>query len=153
MVGVLAAFHEAVVDSKVLLLPQRIDDDLAAKTVAADIRRGEVWWVDLAKEPRGSEPGFRRPVLVVQDDYFNRSTLSTIIVVALTRNLALAALPGNVLVARAESGLKHDSVANVTQLVTVDRQFFAVPGRPLGRLSKTSMGLVDKGLALVLSLP
>lgn len=117
-----------------------------------DIRRGEVWWVELTDEPRGSEPGFRRPVVIVQDDYFNRSRLSTIIVIAVTRNLALANLPGNVLLSRAEAGLKHDSVANVTQLVTVDRRYFAVPGRPLGTLSKSTMGLIDKGLALVLSL-
>lgn len=117
-----------------------------------DIRRGEVWWVDLTEQPRGSEPGFRRPVVVVQDDHFNRSQLSTILVVAITRNLALANLPGNVLLARSEAGLKHDSVANVTQLITVDRRFFEVPGHPLGKLSKSTLGLIDRGLALVLSL-
>lgn len=117
-----------------------------------DIRRGEVWWVDLTDEPRGSQPGFRRPVVVVQDDYFSRSRLSTIVVIAITKNLALANLPGNILLARAEAGLKHDSVANVTQLITVDRRSFEVPGRPLGRLSKSTMERIDKGLALVLSL-
>lgn len=117
-----------------------------------DIRRGEVWWVDLTDDPRGAEPGFRRPVVVVQDDYFNRSSLSTILVIAVTRTLALARLPGNVLLSRAEAGLKHDCVANVTQLITVDRRFFAVPGHPLGRLSKSTMALIDRGLALVLSL-
>lgn len=117
-----------------------------------DIGRGEVWWVDLTDEPRGSEPGFRRPVVVVQDDSFNRSALSTILVVAVTRNLALAKLPGNVLLARAEAGLKHDCVANVTQLITVDRRFFTVAGHPLGKLSKATMTAIDHGLALVLSL-
>jgi mRNA interferase MazF len=117
-----------------------------------DIRRGEVWWVELAAEPRGSEPGFRRPVVVIQDDYFNRSELATVVVVAVTRNMALAALPGNVVVPRRETGLKHDSVANVTAVITVDRKFFADPGHPLGMLSRPTMDLIDKGLALVLSL-
>lgn len=117
-----------------------------------DIRRGEVWWVDLAAEPRGSEPGFRRPVVVIQDDYFNRSEFATVVVIAVTKNMALAALPGNVVVPAHETGLKHDSVANVTTVITVDRRFFANPGHPLGVLSKPTMNLIDKGLALVLSL-
>lgn len=117
-----------------------------------DIRRGEVWWVDLAAEPRGSEPRFRRPVVVIQDDYFNRSALATVVVIAVTKNMALAALPGNVVVPRREAGLKHDCVANVTAVITVDRRFFADPGHPLGALSKPTMELIDKGLALVLSL-
>lgn len=116
-----------------------------------EIRRGEVWWVDLTAEPRGSEPGFRRPVVVVQDDYFNRSAISTIVVIPVTRSVALAKLPGNVLLARSEAGLKHDCVANVSQLITVDRAFFADPGHPLGKLSKTTMQLIDNGLSLVLS--
>jgi mRNA interferase MazF len=117
-----------------------------------EIRRGEVWWVDLTAEPRRSEPGFRRPVVIVQDDYFTRSAISTIIVIAVTRNLALAKLPGNVLLARSESGLKHDCVANVTQLITVDRTYFVDPGHALGTLSTATMQLVDRGLSLVLSL-
>jgi mRNA interferase MazF len=117
-----------------------------------DIRRGEVWWVDLAAEPRGSEPGFRRPVVVIQDDYFNRSALATVVVIAVTKDMALAALPGNVVVPRREAGLKYDCVANVTAVITVDRRFFADPGHPLGTLSRPTMDLIDKGLALVLTL-
>jgi len=117
-----------------------------------EVRRGQVWWVDLPAEPRGSEPGFRRPVVVVQDDFFNRSALSTIVVVAVTRNLDLAALPGNVLLPRRESGLRRDSVANVTALLAVDRVFFANPGVPLGKLGSRAMDAIDAGLALVLSL-
>lgn len=90
--------------------------------------------------------------MVVQDDYFNRSALSTILVVAVTRNMELAKLPGNVVLARSEAGLKHDCVANVTQLITVDRRYFADPGHALGELSRATMQLVDNGLALVLSL-
>ena len=89
---------------------------------------------------------------VVQDDYFNRSAISTIVVIAVSRNVALAKLPGNVLLARSEAGLKHDCVANVTQLITVDRTYFAALGRPLGELSKATMQLIDNGLSLVLSL-
>lgn len=107
--------------------------------------------VDLAVEPRGSEPGFRRPVVVIQDDYFNRSELATVLVIAVTRNISLAALPGNVVVPSHESGLKHDSVANVTAVITVDRRFFANPGHSLGA-SRRTMDLIDKGLMLVLSL-
>ena len=117
-----------------------------------DIRRGQVWWVDLTAEPRGSEPGFRRPVVVIQDDYFNRSALATVVVIAVTKNMALAALPGNVVISPRETGLKHDCVANITAVITVDRKFFADPGHPLGALSKPTMNLIDKGLALVLSL-
>jgi mRNA interferase MazF len=117
-----------------------------------EIRRGEVWWVDLPAEPRGSEPGFRRPVVIVQDDAFNRSALATILVVAVTKNLELADLPGNVLLPRRESGLKRDCVANVSAVVTVDRLFFENPGVPLGRLGTRTMRGIDEGLALVLSL-
>lgn len=117
-----------------------------------DIRRGQVWWVDLPAEPRGSEPGFRRPVVVVQDDFFNRSALSTVVVVAVTRNLALGQLPGNVPLSRRESGLRRDSVANVTALLAIDRVFFSDPGVPLGKLGPRTMSAIDAGLALVLSL-
>jgi mRNA interferase MazF len=102
--------------------------------------------------PRGSEPGFRRPVVVVQDDYFTESALSTVVVVVITRTLALAEVPGNVLLSRRESGLRHDSVANVTQLVTIDKVFFAQPGVPLGKLTRRTVQAIDEGLALVLSL-
>ena len=117
-----------------------------------DIRRSEVWWVDLTAEPRGSEPGFRRPVVVIQDDYFNRSALATVVVIAVTKNMALAGLPGNVVVSPRETGLKHDCVVNVTAVITLDRRFFADPGHPLGALSKPTMDLIDQGLSLVLSL-
>lgn len=117
-----------------------------------DIRRGELWWVDLVSEPRGSAPGFRRPVIVVQDDHFNQSSLATIIVVVVTSNLVLADLPGNVFLPRRETRLKRDSVANVTALITVDRVFFRMPGIALSKLSTRTMKLVDEGIALVLSL-
>lgn len=112
------------------------------------IQRGEVWWADLA-EPTGSEPGYRRPVVIVQADAFNRSRLATTIVVVLTSNLRLVDAPGNVLVPAKESGLKRDSVANVTQLATVDRE---VVMERVGRLSTKGMRMLNEGLRLALGL-
>jgi mRNA interferase MazF len=86
-----------------------------------NVRRGEVWWADLS-EPIGSSPGFRRPVVVVQGDALNRSNIHTTICIPLTGNLAWAEAPGNVLLSASATGLKKDSVANVSQIVTVDRR-------------------------------
>lgn len=86
------------------------------------VERREVWWADL-EEPRGSEPGYRRPVLIVQADSFNRSRLRTVVVVALTSNVRLLDAPGNVLLGRRETSLSKDSVANVTQVLTLDERF------------------------------
>ena len=86
------------------------------------IRRGELWWASLP-EPVGSEPGYRRPVLVLQADSFNASRIATAIAVVVTSNLALQRAPGNILIPRNLSGLPKDSVANVSQLVTVDKSF------------------------------
>jgi mRNA interferase MazF len=113
------------------------------------IQRGEVWWADL-EEPTGSEPGYRRPVLVVQANAFNRSRLQTTIAVILTSNLRLIDAPGNVLVPKQSSGLPKDSVANVSQLVTLDRDFLT--GRA-GKLPPRVLAAVDAGLKLVLALP
>jgi mRNA interferase MazF len=110
--------------------------------------RGEVWWADLG-EPRGSEPGFRRPLLVVQADTFSRSRIQTVVCVVLTSNLRLADAPGNVVLSRRDSGLPKDSVANVSQIVTVDRAALTeLAGKLPARLSER----VDRGLRLVLDL-
>lgn len=112
------------------------------------VERGQVWWADL-DEPGGSQPGFRRPVLIVQDDAFNRSRLRTVIAVVLTSNLRLVEAPGNVLIPAKSAGLPKDSVANVSQIITVDRDFLSEPaGRLRGRLLKD----VENGLRLVLAL-
>jgi mRNA interferase MazF len=113
------------------------------------IERGEVWWADL-DEPAGSEPGYRRPVLVVQADAFNRSRLQTTIAVVLTSNLRLVDAPGNVLVPKAASGLPKDSIANVSQVVTLDRDFLM---ERTGKLPIRLLVAVDAGLKLVLDLP
>ena len=112
------------------------------------IERGQIWWADLG-EPAGSEPGFRRPVLVVQSDAFNRSRIRTVIGLVLTSNLRLVDAPGNVLVPAKASGLPKDSVANVSQVLTIDKDFLVeLAGRIKGRL----LSDVDSGLRLVLGL-
>jgi mRNA interferase MazF len=112
------------------------------------VERGSVWWTDLP-DPRGSEPGYRRPVLVVSSDAFNRSRLQTIIAVVLTSNLSLVSAPGNVLIPARASGLPKDSVANVTQVLTLDRTFLRDPA---AKLPPWLLQQVDGGLRLVLAL-
>ena len=110
------------------------------------IAQGEVWWADLG-EPVGSEPGFRRPVIVVQGEAFNQSALRTVVCVALTSNLAWADAPGNVRLTARATGLPKDSVANVSQLVTLDRDVLA---QRVGRISKSQLERVIVGIDIVL---
>jgi mRNA interferase MazF len=112
------------------------------------VERGQVWWADLG-EPDGSEPGYTRPILVVQSDAFNRSRLHTVIAVVLSTNARLVAAPGNVLLPARSTGLPKDSVANVSQVITVDRDFLR---KPAGRVRGQSLKDVDTGLRLVLGL-
>lgn len=112
------------------------------------IERGEVWWADLG-EPDGSEPGYRRPVVIVQSDAFNRSRLRTVIAVVLMTNVRLVEAPGNVLLPAKATGLPKDSVANVSQVITVDRDFLL---ERAGRVRGQSLKDVDRGLRLVLAL-
>ncbi|HSM91254.1 MAG TPA: type II toxin-antitoxin system PemK/MazF family toxin [Anaeromyxobacteraceae bacterium] len=110
------------------------------------IAQGDVCWADLP-EPAGSGPGFRRPVLVVQGDTFNRSRIATVVCVPLTSNLRWADAPGNVLLPARSTGLDRDSVANVSQLLTLDRE--ALTERA-GRVSARQLTLVFVGIDLVL---
>lgn len=112
------------------------------------ITRREVWWAEL-DEPRDSEPGFRRPVLIVQADSFNRSRLQTVLAVVLTSNMRLLDAPGNTLLPAGDTGLPRDSVANVTQLVTLDRRYL---DRRAGTIDDARMSRVEAGLRLVLDL-
>lgn len=84
------------------------------------IRQGDVCWAELPV-PTGSGPGFRRPVIVVQGDALNRSRVATVVCVPLTSNLRWADAPGNVLLTASMTGLPRDSVANVLQVVALDR--------------------------------
>jgi mRNA interferase MazF len=99
--------------------------------------------------PEGSGPGYRRPVLVVQADAFNRSRIGTVIAVAITSNLALAEAPGNVRLSRRASGLPKQSVANVSQVLTLDRTLLT---KRIRRVSREAMSAVDVGLRLALQL-
>ena len=110
------------------------------------ISQGEVWWADLGV-PGGSEPGFRRPVVIVQADAFNRSRIATAVCVPLTSNLAWADAPGNVLLSAQATGLPKDSVANVSQLVTLDR---AVLDQRVGKLSRAKLDLILAGIDILL---
>jgi mRNA interferase MazF len=110
------------------------------------IVQGEVWWADL-DVPRGSEPGFRRPVVIVQGDAFNRSRLATVVCVVLTSNLAAGEVPGNVALKARSTGLPKDSVAVVTQIVTLDRSLLT---DCVGRLSPVAIQQVLAGVRLVL---
>jgi mRNA interferase MazF len=112
------------------------------------VRRGEVWWAELP-EPVASEPGYRRPVLIVQSDDFNRSRIHTIIAVVLTTNLRLAAAPGNVPISTEDTKLPRDSVVNVSQIITVDKRFLT---ERVSQVSDRIMLLVEDGLRTVLAL-
>ena len=112
------------------------------------MKRGDLWWASLPS-PRGSEPGFRRPVLIVQSDPFNLSRIRTVLVAVVTSNVRLAAAPGNVLLPRRQSRLSRDSVVNVSQLLTLDRFFLT---ERIGRLSAKYMTAIDDGLRMVLGI-
>ncbi len=109
------------------------------------IRQGDIVWVALAPA-RGSEPGGRRPALVIQHDRFNRTNLATAVVVAITSQLKYSDLPGNVRLRKGEAGLTRTSVVNVTQIATVDR---AVLGPRLGTVSSARLAQVWAGVRLV----
>lgn len=110
--------------------------------------RGEIWWASLP-DPIASEPGYRRPVLIVQDDVFTQSRISTVIVVIITSNLKLAEAPGNALLPSNATGLPKDSVANVSQLFTIDKKFLV---ERVGTLPGHLQEQVDEGLRTVLYL-
>ena len=112
------------------------------------IERRQVWWADL-EGPRGSEPGFRRPVLIVQADSFNRSRLRTLLAIVLNSNLRLLNAPGNVLLPSEVSGLPKDSAAVVTQVITLDQDYLH---ECVGKVPPRLMAQVDAGLKLALDL-
>lgn len=112
------------------------------------MQRGEIWWAGLPA-PHGSEPGSRRPVLVVQQNDFNQSRISTVIAVVLTSNLRLAEAPGNVLLKTKWTTLPKDSVANVSQIITLDKSSLT---ECVASLPQQKMSEVDNGLRLVLNI-
>lgn len=110
------------------------------------ISQGEVWWAELPS-PKGSGPGFRRPVVVVQGDALNRSRIATVVCVPLTSNLKWADAPGNVALPSQSTSLPTDSVANVSQVVTLDKLFLS---ERVGKLSRARVDLVLSGIDVVL---
>lgn len=113
-----------------------------------EVERGQIWWADLG-EPRGSSPGYERPIVIIQSDFYSQTRINTLIVAIITTNLRLAKMPGNVLLTPRASGLKEESVVNVTQLFTIDRNDLS---EYVGTLSERKMEQIDKGLRLILSL-
>ena len=112
-------------------------------------KKGEIWWSDL-DEPRGSEPGYIRPVVIVQSDEFNKSKIRTVIVAVITSNLKLARAPGNLKLATTKSiGLNKESVVNVSQIITLDKAYLT---EKVGKLSTSQKQELAEGLKLVLDL-
>ena len=110
------------------------------------VAQGEVWWADLGT-PAGSEPGFRRPVVVVQGDALNRSRLATVVCVPLTSNLRWAEAPGNTVLSARVTGLSKDSVANASQVVTLDR---TVLTERVGKIPRAKLELILAGIDVIL---
>jgi mRNA interferase MazF len=113
------------------------------------IRRGDIFWGDLGI-PQGSAPGYRRPVVVVQSDAFNRSRIATVLVAVLTSNLDLARAPGNVLLPRSASKLEKDSVINISQILTLDKD--QLDPKAVSHLPKALLEDLGAGLRLVLGI-
>lgn len=111
-----------------------------------DVSQGDIWWADLP-EPSGSGPGFRRPVVVVQGDALNRSRIATAVCIPLSSNLRWASAPGNVLLQARLTGLPKDSVANVSQIVTLDKGILT---ERVGKLSRKKLGVILTGIDIVL---
>ena len=112
------------------------------------MRRGEVWWASLPI-PRGSEPGYRRPVVIVQSDAFTDSRIRTILVAAVSSNMRLSEAPGNVRLSRRQSRLPKDSVINVSQILTIDKSYLT---ERISKLTSDKISELEEGLRLVLSL-
>jgi len=110
------------------------------------ISHGEIWWADLPS-PSGSGPGFRRPVVVVQGDALNRSHIATVVCVSLTSNLKWALAPGNVRLSTRLTGLPKDSVANASQIISVDKALLTAR---VGKLPRSKLELLLSGIGVVL---
>lgn len=112
------------------------------------MKRGDIWWAELP-EPTASEPGYRRPVVIIQSNEFNKSRINTVVVVAITSNLRLANAPGNIKLPINKTGLDRESVANVSQIITIDKQFLT---EQVGQLGSATRQQLNEGVKLVLDL-
>jgi len=112
------------------------------------VRKGEIWWASL-EDPQGSEPGFRRPVVIISANEFNKSKIQTIIVATITSNIRIAEAPGNFKLTKKGSGLNRESVVNISQLLTLDKSFLSEKS---GMLNAKQNQLLNYGLQLVLNI-
>ena len=112
------------------------------------MKRGEIWWASMG-EPRGSEPGYRRPVVITSANEFNQSFIQTVIVATITSNLRLADAPGNFKITKTKYGLTRNSVVNVSQLLTLDKSFLT---EQIGKLTTKQVNSLNKGIKLVLGM-
>jgi mRNA interferase MazF len=110
--------------------------------------RGELWWADFGI-PFGSEPGYKRPVLIIQNDFFNRSKINTTIVIPLTTNLILADAPGNILITKNQSKLKRDSVITISQIEVIDRQRLI---EKITKIDRTIIETIENNIMFVLGI-
>jgi mRNA interferase MazF len=110
--------------------------------------RGELWWADFGI-PFGSEPGYKRPVLIIQNDFFNNSKINTTIVIPLTTNMILADAPGNILITKRESKLKKDSVITISQIEVIDRQRLL---EKITKLDKAILRKIENNILFVLGI-
>ena len=111
------------------------------------MKRGEVWWAELP-DPTASEPGFRRPVLILQSNLFNRSRIKTALVATITSDMKLAAAPGNVSLSKRSANLGRESVVNISQIVTLDKSFLR---ERVGKLQDPKLREVEEGVRLILA--
>jgi mRNA interferase MazF len=112
------------------------------------VKRGEVWWANLP-EPVASEPGYRRPVLIISSNFYNLTSISTIIGITLTSNLDYARLPNNIFLSSRETGLSQDSVINMTQVITVDKRFLE---QQIGNINQSTLEQLNESLKTVLDI-
>ena len=110
--------------------------------------RGELWWVDYGI-PYGSEPGYRRPVIILQNDFFNNSNMNTTIVIPLSTNLILADVPGNILIEKRYSKLGKNSVILLSQIGVVDKQRLM---ERVSKIDKSIMEKIENNLAFILGI-
>jgi mRNA interferase MazF len=111
------------------------------------VKRGEIWWASMG-EPRGSEPGYNRPVIIVSSNEFNQSLIQTVIVAVVTSNLRLVEAPGNFKITKKQSNLNKDSVVNVSQLITLDKTFLT---EQVGKLNSKHISFLNEGIRLILA--
>jgi len=110
--------------------------------------RGEIWWASL-RRPLGSEPGFRRPVLIIQSNIYNKSKINTVICAVITSNLNLADVGNNIFLNSTESHLPKDSVINISQIITIDKAYLY---QPVGVVNSKILHRLDNGLKTVLGI-